>query len=72
MNKDGLIGVCYLYCYLDGYWNSIKTNNMQNLVTNYEFNNENYNVIKFNGSLCPNSCIEKNKDGLLLYKRKTK
>ena len=72
LKLNGKLGVCYLYCYLDSYWDDIK-NNMQSVVAKEEnkntFINKECQLIKFSSSLNNNSNRTKDKDALILYKK---
>lgn len=70
LKDTGMIGVCYLYCYLDGYWYTIKDNNLQTLVNENDFIKKEYKIIDFRSSLNIKSTRTKDIDALMLYKKK--
>lgn len=71
LKDTGLIGVCYLYCYLDGYWRTLKSNNLQSLAKE-EFIEKGYKIIDFRGSQNIKSSRIEDIDALMLYKKKLK
>lgn len=71
LKEKGQIAVCYLYCYKDDYWGTIKNNNLQSIIQKSEFNME-HKLISFHSSLNYNSKRIKDRDALILYKKKQK
>lgn len=74
IKEEGLIGICYLYCYLDDYWinKSENNTNIQTLLANKELQIDNCKVIDFKSCLNLNSVRHIDRDGVILYKKKTK
>jgi hypothetical protein len=70
LKDNGEIGVCYLYCYLDDYWWSLDRTNFQALYQNNQLPTSDYTLKSFNGHENPNSNFIKNRDALILYKKR--
>lgn len=72
IKEEGLIGVCYVYFYLDGYWSTKQKNNIPTLIENGAFNKKEYTIINFRSGQNLNSTKETDIDGVILTKKKRK
>lgn len=70
LKDTGQIGLCYLYCYQDEYWSTMEEITLTSLYQNFELNEIDYDLKPFNGSMDPSSSLRKNKDALMLVKKK--
>lgn len=70
LSDDGKIGLCYLYCFRDGYWNSIDKYNLQAAIQNWVFNMADCELISFNSSLNYNSSKIHDRDCVIVKKKK--
>lgn len=75
IKENGVIAVNYMHCYLDEYWYDFE-NSIQSIVSKTEnkdnFLNKECKTIDFKGGYIPDSPLEKDRDALVLYKKKIK
>ena len=70
---NGILSVCYLYCYLDDYWVSKTPYQINNPDIRYEhFNTGEYLYKHFNGINDIKGRVPKNMDAIMLMRKKTK
>jgi len=70
LSYDGIIGVSYLYCYLDEYWLDVKNGKLKSSLIRMKFFDEQYSCIDFDGIANFSSKRAKDKDALMLYRKK--
>ena len=73
INDNGVVAVSYMHCYLDDYWYNLK-NNIQSIISKPEnkedFLNKECKTIDFKGGDVPDSPVPKDKDAIVLYKKR--
>lgn len=72
VKEDGIIAICYVYFYLDGYWSIKKTSNIPNLILEGNFPKTEYQIIDFRSSQNLKSTNSEDMDGVILTKKKNK
>ena len=70
LTKEGMIGVAYLYCYLDEYWFDSKEGMLKSQLVRMHYFDEHYRYIDFPGVSNFGSGRGKDRDALMLYRRK--
>lgn len=71
LKDDGTLGVCYLYCYLNDYWVYDTPNRISNPDLRYRcFKDSIYDYVTFNGIADIKGRVAKNRDALMLVRRK--
>lgn len=75
IREDGIIAVNYMHCYLDDYWYNFK-NKIQTLIAGPDDSNNflkhDCATIDFKGGYIPDSPVIKDRDAVILYKKKIK
>ena len=68
---NGLLSICYLYCFLDEYWDILSLNQISNYGLRLKhFNNNEYFYRSFNGINDLNGRRARNRDALMLTRKK--
>lgn len=71
LSVNGVLGMCYLYCYLDEYWKVLTPNHITSPDIRYQyFRDASYVYREFNGIMNPSSSFYKNRDALMLKLKK--
>lgn len=72
ISPNGILGLCYLYCYLDDYWATYSPNKISNPDFRAEFFNDKtgYKYYPFNGINNINSTRYDEKDAIMVTRRK--
>lgn len=68
--KDGIIGVCYLFCYLDDYWYESDRSNLKSKIIRDTYFDDDYSYHEFGSIFDINGSVLKNRDALMLVKKK--
>lgn len=68
--SNGVIGVCYLFCYMDEYWYESSLNNLKSKLIRDAYFEEDYYYKEFGSTFDLNGAIKKNRDALMLTKNK--
>lgn len=71
LKEDGMIGVCYLYCYLDQYWNVAGNKSLNSSDVRDKYFYDDYSYLQFNGFSSNKSRRLTDKDGLMLKRVKS-
>lgn len=72
INDEGLIGLCYLFFYLDGYRSNNNINNITSLVADGDIDKKEYPIISFRSGQNLKSTRTNDIDGVILSKKKRK
>ncbi|MBQ8681711.1 MAG: DUF3419 family protein [Bacilli bacterium] len=67
---NGIIGVCYLYCYLDDYWDSISDGRLRSSIVRNRYFKDSYYYKSFNGINNLKGGLLKDRDALMLTLKK--
>ena len=70
ISVDGTIGVCYLYCYLDEFWDCIGEGKLKSSTVRNRYFKENYYYKEFNGINNLRGGLLKDRDALMLTLKK--
>lgn len=71
LTPDGILGISYLYLYLDDYWSAFNINTLSNISIRQKYFQNDYTCLNFNGFNTPKNSLPQNQDGLMI-KRKLK
>lgn len=68
---NGILGVCYLYCYQDEYWDELEKCHLSSRIMRYKyFNNDEYSYKQIDGISDLKGKNFKNRDALMLTRKK--
>lgn len=67
---NGIIGVCYLFCYMDDYWYESPKSNLKSKIIRDNYFENDYYYKEFGSAFDLNGAILKNRDALMLTKNK--
>lgn len=70
LDKNGRIGVCYLYCYLDDYWHDHAKGNLKSISTREKYFKKHYQYEEFRGISNLKSKRVSERDALILTLKK--